>query len=562
MGELGVTFGAGLSPGSSTVQAALIANRGSRFRGNDPVDVVRPVGDRVNTEQQLFRMEGISKRYGGVRALEQAELSVEAGKVHAILGENGAGKSTLIKIMSGVVAPDEGRMLLDGSEVRFGDPASANAAGIVCIFQELSLIPELSVADNIVASHPPKRFGLIDRAEQRRLAVEALQRAGGADIHPSALVKDLPLSRRQIVEIAKALARKPRILILDEATSALTASDVKTVFEVLKRLRAEGIALLYISHRMHEIAELADICTVFRNGRNVASYEAGSKTDEQVVELMIGREYHNVFPPKPAPQPEGARPILEVRNLGWAPRLNGVSLSVRPGEVVGLGGLDGQGQRELLLALFGVLRGTSGEMLVDGKPVTINSPRQAKDERIGMALIPEDRKTEGLMLPMAVRDNLSFAAMSQFSHAGIIDRAAEGRAIDEMIKLLAIKTDGIAVPAGSLSGGNQQKLVIAKWLMRHPRIILLNDPTRGIDVGTKQEIYQLLRKLADDGAAIILYSTDYDELIGCCDKVLVMYDGAIRRVLSGAEITERALIASALSIDTSGEGAAAMPMAQ
>ncbi|TIW35729.1 MAG: sugar ABC transporter ATP-binding protein, partial [Mesorhizobium sp.] len=239
----------------------------------------------------LFRMEGISKRYGGVRALEKAELTVTAGSIHAILGENGAGKSTLIKVMAGVVAPDEGRMMLDGREVSFASPAAANQAGIVCIFQELSLIPELSVADNIVISDPPKRFGLIDRKAQRRIAEEALARAGASDIHPLALVKDLPLSRRQMVEIAKALARKPRILILDEATSALTATDVAKIFGVLKRLREEGLALLYISHRMNEIAELADQCTVFRNGRNVASYAAGSKSDSEVVELMIGREY-------------------------------------------------------------------------------------------------------------------------------------------------------------------------------------------------------------------------------------------------------------------------------
>jgi ribose transport system ATP-binding protein len=506
----------------------------------------------MDSNTPLFRMEGISKRYGGVRALERAELTVEAGRVHAVLGENGAGKSTLIKIMSGVVVPDEGRMLLDGREVRFADPAAANAAGIVCIFQELSLIPDLSVADNIVVANPPRRFGMIDRRAQRRIAEEALARAGGEDIHPSALVKDLPLSRRQMVEIAKALARKPRVLILDEATSALTASDVTKVFKVLKRLRDEGIALLYISHRMHEIAELADDCTVFRNGRNVASYQAGTKSDEEVVELMIGREYHNVFPKKPEPMSKGASPVLEARNLSWPPRLNGVSLKVRPGEVVGLGGLDGQGQRELLLALFGVLRGVGGDILIDGKAASINSPRAAKDDKIGMALIPEDRKTEGLMLPMAVRDNLSFAAMSRFSKGGIIDAAGERRAIDEMIKLLAIKTDGTSVPVGSLSGGNQQKVVIAKWLMRKPRIILLNDPTRGIDVGTKQEIYTLLRGLADDGAAIILYSTDYDELIGCCDRVLVMYDGSVRAELSGAGLTEHALIANALNL---GEGA-------
>ncbi len=496
----------------------------------------------------LFRMEGVSKRYGGVRALEEAELSVHSGRVHAILGENGAGKSTLIKVMAGVVAPDKGRMTLEEREVTFPDPAAANQAGVVCIFQELSLIPDLSVADNIAISNPPKRFGLIDRRAQRRIAEEALARAGGEDIHPMAPVKDLPLSRRQIVEIAKALARRPRILILDEATSALTAADVTKVFAVLKRLRSEGLALLYISHRMHEIAEIADECTVFRNGRNVATYRAGTKTDNEVVEMMIGREYSHVFPPKSPAVPGTKPPILEVRKLSWTQRLRDISLAVRAGEVVGLGGLDGQGQRELLLALFGVLKGVSGEIRIDGKPTPIASPRIAKSRKIGMALIPEDRKTEGLMLPMPVRDNLSFAALDRLSHGGIIDRTAERKAIGEMIKLLGIRTDGIDIPVGSLSGGNQQKVVIAKWLMVAPRIILLNDPTRGIDVGTKQELYQLLRKLADSGAAIIFYSTDYDELIGCCNRVLVLYDGAVKRTLVEDEITERALVASALNI--------------
>ena len=498
----------------------------------------------------LFRMEGVSKRYGGVRALEEAELTVHAGRVHAVLGENGAGKSTLIKVMAGVVAPDKGRMTLEGREVVFPDPASALEAGVACIFQELSLIPDLSVADNIVISNPPKRFGLIDRRAQRRIAEQALARAGGEDILPLAPVKDLPLSRRQIVEIAKALARQPRILILDEATSALTAADVTKVFAVLKRLRTEGLALLYISHRMHEIAEIADECTVFRNGRNVATYLAGTKTDNEVVEMMIGREYSHVFPPKPKVQPDGKPPILEVRNLSWTQRLRDISLTARAGEVVGLGGLDGQGQRELLLALFGVLKGVSGELLVDGRPVPISSPRSAKSKRVGMALIPEDRKTEGLMLPMAVRANLSFAALDRLSRYGIIDRAAERKAVEEMVRLLAIRTDGTDIPVGSLSGGNQQKVVIAKWLMVSPRIILLNDPTRGIDVGTKQEIYVLLRKLADTGAAIIFYSTDYDELIGCCNRVLVLYDGAVKRTLVEGEITERALVASALNIAT------------
>ena len=505
----------------------------------------------------LLHVEGVSKRYGGVRALEKAELTVTAGRIHAILGENGAGKSTLIKIMAGVVGPDEGRMTMAGNEVSFASPAAANRAGIACIFQELSLIPDLTVADNIVISDPPTRFGMINRNAQKQIAEAALARAGAEDINPREPVRNLPLSRRQMVEIAKALSRKPRILILDEATSALAAAERAKIFAVLKRLRAEGLALLYISHRMHEIAELADECTVFRNGCNVATYTAGTKTDNEVVEMMIGREYNSVFPPKPIAIVGNRAPVLECRDLSWTDRLNAISLSVRAGEVVGLGGLDGQGQRELLLAFFGVLRGCTGQVLIDGKPISISSPAVAKSRKVGMALIPEDRKTEGLMLPMSVRDNLSYAALNRISHRGIIDRANEQQLIDAMIRLLAIRTAGTDIAVGALSGGNQQKVVIAKWLMIEPRIILLNDPTRGIDVGTKQELYVLLRKLADAGAAIIFYSTDYDELVGCCDRVLVLYDGAIKRELVGAGITERALVASALNIPGAESGTGA-----
>jgi ribose transport system ATP-binding protein len=497
----------------------------------------------------LFRMEGISKRYGGVRALEEARLECASGRIHAVLGENGAGKSTLIKVMAGVVRPDAGIMELDGRPVTFRNPAAAMDAGIACIFQELSLIPDLSVADNIAITGPPTRFGLIDRRSQRRLAEEALARAGAGGIHPLSRVKDLPLSRRQMVEIAKALARSPKILVLDEATSALTAADVERVFRVLKQLRSEGLAIVYISHRMHEIAELADDCTVFRNGRYVATFKAGTKSDDAIVEMMIGREYKSVFPPKPT-QPADRSPTLIVRNLGWAGRLRGIDLSVRPGEVVGLGGLDGQGQHELLLALFGVLIGVSGEIEVGGKHVAVKSPRAAKSRHIGMAFIPEDRKTEGLMLPMSVRDNLSFAAIERFSHFGLIDTKSEKAAIDQMIKVLQIRCDGTDGPVGALSGGNQQKVVIGKWLMTKPRIILLNDPTRGVDVGTKQDFYQRVRWLANEGAAILFYSTDYDELVGCCDRVLVLYDGAVVRILEGAAITERDLVASALNLPT------------
>jgi ribose transport system ATP-binding protein len=506
-------------------------------------------------EQSFFQMSGVSKSYGGAVALDLADLAVRSGCIHAILGENGAGKSTLLKVMSGVVQPDEGTMHLDGRQVAFASPAEANAAGIVCVYQELSLIPDLSVADNIFASNPPLRFGMIDRRVQRREAEAALARAGASDINPLAKVRDLPLSRQQMVELAKGLAREPRILILDEATSALTAADVARVIEVLKRLRDEGLALLFISHRMHEVKALADECTVYRNGRHVKSFEAGTRSDNEVIEMMIGRTYQHAFPDKPADNAadthgrgRAAAPVLACRDLAWNDTLQGISFSLKPGEILGLGGLDGQGQRELLLALFGVLRGCEGKIEIDGRPVSIASPVAARADRIGMALIPEDRKTEGLMLPMSVRENLSFAALDRMSTAGIIDRNRQQSLVDRMMELLAIKSFSVDEPVGSLSGGNQQKVVIAKWLIRQPRILLLSDPTRGIDVGTKQEIYQLLRRLADEGAAIVFYSTDYDELIGCCDRVLVLYEGRIKKELVGSEITEQNLIASALDL--------------
>jgi ribose transport system ATP-binding protein len=502
----------------------------------------------MTAQQPLLSMRGVSKRYGGVVALKSADIDILPSRIHAVLGENGAGKSTLIKIMAGVVAPDSGSMTLDGTTVAFSSPAAANEAGIVCVFQELSLVPDLTVADNISAGDPPRRFGMIDRRRQHNIALAALAEAGATDIHPSALVRDLSLSRRQIVELAKALARKPRLLILDEATSALTAADVEKVFAVIKRLREQGTALLYISHRMHEIAELADDCSVFRNGSKIATYAAGAKTDTEVVELMIGREYKNVFPPKSAAY-KNSNPILKCNNLSWAGQLKNISLAVRPGEMIGLGGLDGQGQRELLLALFGVLRGVSGQIELAGKPSPVRGPDSARGANAGMALIPEDRKTEGLMLPMSIRENLCFSALPRMSRMGVINRKQEAAKVAEMVKTLSIKVSDPELPVSSLSGGNQQKIVIAKWLMNEPRIILLNDPTRGIDVGTKQEIYVLLRKLAESGVAIVFYSTDYDELIGCCDRVLVMYDGAIVRELEGHDITERALIASALNLE-------------
>jgi ribose transport system ATP-binding protein len=492
-------------------------------------------------------MRGIAKSYGGVAALDGVDFEAGPGSIHAVLGENGAGKSTLIKIISGVVQPDRGEITFAGRPVRFARPTDANAAGIVSVFQELSVLPDLTVADNISITAPPKRLGLIDHRAQRRRAEALLARVGCEDINPLERVRNLPLSRRQMVEIAKALGRDPKLLILDEATSALTAADVARVYEILHRLRREGLALLYISHRMHEIKELADTISVFRNGRRVETFATGARTDDEIVGMMIGREIKNVYPPKPRREtaPEAA---LEVLNLAWTDRLHDLSFRVGRGEIVGLGGLDGQGQRELLLALFGVLKDVRGTVRVDGRERRIGSPAAATRRDTAIALIPEDRKTEGLMLPMSIAENITLASLGRTSRAGVIDRTAEAGNVRRMIEALRIRIGDPADPVATLSGGNQQKVVIAKWLLTEARIMLLNDPTRGIDVGTKEEIYRLLRRLADAGTSILFYTTDYDELIGCCDRVLILYNGRFVRELSGAAITEKNIVASAFNL--------------
>jgi ribose transport system ATP-binding protein len=358
-----------------------------------------------NSLPSFLRLQGVSKHYGGVTALDSVNFACSAASIHAVLGENGAGKSTLIKIIAGAVRPNEGKFLLGEREVNFGSPIDAAREGIACIFQELSLMPDLSIADNICITNPPQRFGLIDGRAQCRRAEQLLARVGCEDLHPLELVKNLPLSRRQMVEIAKALGRNPKLLILDEATSALTAADVEKVYAILRQLRDAGMAILYISHRMHEIKALADTCSVFRNGRHIETFTQGSRSDEEIVRLMIGRELKLIYPPKPQRGVQD-KAALQVRDLGWQDRLAQISLTVGHGEIVGLGGLDGQGQREFLLALFGVLSGVQGSVEVDGEAVQISGPAKAKAMKLGMALLPEDRKPEGLMLPMSIRVNL------------------------------------------------------------------------------------------------------------------------------------------------------------
>ena len=530
----------------------------------------------VPPSNPFLRLHAITKRYGGVTALANVDFACSLGTIHAVVGENGAGKSSLMKLIAGVTRPDEGEIYVEDKPIKFASPAEAAALGIVCIFQELSLLPDLSVADNISIADPPKRLGLIDHRRQCRIAEEVLHRVGCGDIHPDERVKDLPLSRQQMVEIAKALVRNPRLIMMDEATSALTARDVDHLYRIVRGLRDQDVAVLYISHRMPEISALADICSVFRNGKHIETFPMSSRTTEEIVPMMIGREVARAYPkknessapstattqstPSTTSTQSTSAPLLEIKDLTWYHVLNGISLKLAPGEIVGLGGLDGQGQSELLLALFGVLRGLSGEVYIDGRPTTIEHPRQAKSRDIGLALIPQDRQTQGLLLPMSIEDNLVLAASPDLSRFGLIDHAREKAATNDIVGKLRILANNLADPVRTLSGGNQQKVVIGKWLLKQPRILLLNDPTRGIDVGTKQELYRLMRELAGTGLGILFYSTDYEELIGMSDRVVVCYGGRLVRELSGPDLNEHNLITASLNLGENNDSKESPPV--
>jgi len=497
--------------------------------------------------EPLVRLKAVSKSYGGVPALTDVDFHCEPGLVHAILGENGAGKSTLMKLLAGVVQPDAGELAVSGRATRLASPRDAARHGIICMFQELSLMPHLSVGDNIVIAAPRTRFGLLRHAayDDARATLDGI---GATGISLSARVSELSLAERQLVEIAKALFRKPRLLILDEATSALTSELVETVFGVLRELRKQGVAILFISHRMHEVDAIADRISVFRNGRHIETFDAGTRGAKDVIDLMIGRSLEELFPPRGDAPPDNAPVVLDISDLSWNGQLRNVDLRARQGEIVGLGGLDGQGQQHLMHAVFGVLRKVSGRLEVNGKPINGMQPSQAKHAGIGLALVPEDRKTEGLILGMSVAENLQLATLSR-APFGLLDlnEHSEQR-IRRLIHRLSLTYGSLDAPVATLSGGNQQKVVLAKWLALSPKCLLLMDPTRGIDLPTKAQIYRLLRELAREGLAVVLQSTDYEELIHLCDRVYVFYNGQIARQLSGAELTPNALIAASMNV--------------
>ncbi len=489
---------------------------------------------------------GIDKRFGGVVALHAADFACEPGEIHALLGENGAGKSTMIKVLCGVQQPDRGEIMLDGRTAHYRDPAGAVEAGIVPVFQELSLVPHLTVAQNLVLGREPRnRFGLLDQRAMRRNASELFARLGFHDIDPGVEVRHLPLADRQLVEIAKALSQDPRILILDEATSALNRREVEQVFTVIRQLRDQGTAVVFISHRMDEVRELCDRATIFRDGTHVGTVVIAETPPSEIVRMMVGRELKDIYPPRPATATSG-RPVLEVEHLTWGTALRDVSLTVRAGEIVGLSGLEGQGQDDLLFALFGVYAGIRGDVRLDGEPLGRSGPATAM--KAGLALVPADRKTQGLILPMTVRDNVVMATLPRHASAGFISGREEQRATRRMCDRLSIKAGSIDTQVRFLSGGNQQKVVIARWLLTDATVYLLADPTRGIDVGAKLEIYELMRELTAIGKGILFYSTDLTEIVGLCDRALVMYEAQIVRELAGEELTDANLVEAAVGL--------------
>ena len=493
-------------------------------------------------ESAAAAVEGLklSKSFGGVLALDSASFSARRGEVHALVGENGAGKSTLIKLLGGRLHPDAGEIRIHGRAVEISGPERAHALGVWTVFQELTLLPWMTVAENLLIRREPRgRLGLIDR---RRMADEAeaiLAGLGVRNIDPRALIEDLSLAKRQMVEIVRVIAQKPETILLDEPTSSLGDSEVDWLFGLVRELRAQNRCIIFTSHRWNEITHIADRITIFRNGKDLGTFV---EIDEgQAVSLMTGQRLEAFFPKPPALAE--ASPMLEARGLA-GPGLAGVSLTLHAHEILGVGGLAGQGHRELFFSLFGAAPRTGGEIVVAGKRARMKSPRDAA--RLGMALVPEDRKTEGLLLPMSVGVNLTLAVLANISAMGVLRRRRERGLADRMIEALKIRTPDLGNPVGRLSGGNQQKVLLARWLLADSRIILLYDVTRGVDIATKHEIYELMMRLAGEGRAVLFYSSDAEELAHLCHRVLVMREGRIAAELPAPGVTAEDIVSAAV----------------
>jgi ABC-type sugar transport system ATPase subunit len=495
----------------------------------------------------VLEARGLTKSFPGVRALDRADLSCRPGRVHALVGENGAGKSTLVRILTGNQPPDEGKLLLDGEPVRFGSPREALAAGITAVYQELTVLPAMSVADNVMLGQERTARGMLDRAAQDREVRSALARVGLGDLDPRTRAEELSLANQQLVEIARALVRRSRVIVLDEPSAVLSGDKLEALFDVVRGLAADGVAVVYISHLLEEVTDLADDVTVLRDGRVVSTGPATGYGIPRIIREMVGRDVDTVFPPLPAPSDEV---VLRVRGL--VPRSSSrapapLDLDIRAGEIVGVAGLVGSGRSRLLRTLAGVHPRAAGTVEVAGRRVP-DSLRQAIAS--GVALVPEERKTEGLVLPLPVRANTTLAALGQVLRAGFLAGRRERALFREEQQRLGIRTSGPEQTTGQLSGGNQQKIVLAKWLRRNPRLLLLDEPTRGVDIGAKTEIYRLVTRLAVEGMAVLMVSSDLPEVLGLSHRVLVCRGGGVAGELSGDEINEENVMHVAL--DTAG----------
>src|ERR671911_36882 len=492
--------------------------------------------------EPILQAESIDKRYPGVHALDDVSLSIVPGEVHAVVGENGAGKSTLMKILAGAEAPDSGTIEIDGSPVRIEDPRAAQDLGIITIYQELSLVNALSVGENIFLGTLPTRSGgswQVDWPKVWRRAAELLERVG-LQIRPQTLVRDLSVAQKQMVEIARALARNVRVLILDEPTSSLTERETEKLFEIIALLKNRGVGIIYISHRLGEEFRIAQRVTVLREGIVVGSLPVRDASEDLLVRMMVGRDLARLF--TEARSSDG--PVrLEVRGLSRRGVLHDVSMSVRGGEVVGLAGLVGAGRTELARCLFGADGINDGEIILDGSIVNIRSPGHAVD--LGIALVHEDRKLQALILGMGVRENLSLPVLDRLGSPFIPSRGRERAMVSDYIKSLRIRTPHMEQRVAALSGGNQQKVVIARWLATKPKVLILDEPTRGIDVGAKAEVHALIARLAEVGVAILMISSELPEILGMSHRILVMRGGRIVADIPRQHATEESIMAAA-----------------
>jgi len=497
---------------------------------------------RVMTVAPLLRMSGIAKAFPGVQALSDVSLDLRAGEVLALLGENGAGKSTLIRVLGGAHQPDAGTIAIDGQAVRISSPLDARRAGISVIYQEFNLVPALSVRENIFLGHEPGRLSLIPRGKERQRAAELLARIG-SDISPDALVRNLTVAQQQVVEIAKSLASQSRIIVMDEPTAALSPREVDGLFRMIRELTAQGLGIIYVSHRLSEIFEIAQRVTVLRDGRHVATQPIEELTRESLIELMVGRQLDQEFPgragstrqtsstPTPLISPSPSTG-LRVTNLTRGTAVRNVSLEVRRGEIVALTGLVGAGRTEVARLIFGADRRDSGTIELDGRPLTIHSPRDAI--ACGICLLTEDRKRQGLILNHSIQENFGLPNLRKFARLGWLSQRRERAALLAHGAQLRLRMASPRQPASSLSGGNQQKVVLAKWLERNAEVLIFDEPTRGIDVGARYEIYLLMNQLAEQGKAILMISSELPEVLGMADRILVMHEGRVTGELPDA----------------------------